>query len=996
MKKLLFVVVLSMLSLRMFASDIVEAVFITNRIILVHFDDGSVKHHTAGQSIFADVLTDNPLNLTNAMNKMNYQLQSFEDANYAVAKNPDSLGRKTKATEFSLPSFFPTTKNYAFEHWVYLFLPTPMINGKKYRLTTGSLASKTNTFTLEFNDWQKRSEAVHVNIIGYTPLAAKKYGYIYYWLGDKNGLKLESYVKKPDNTPVPFYLLRNNNNSIAFTGNIIFRKGVVNETKQDDAGITGSYIGAEVYECEFSSFNTPGKYRLVVPGIGCSFPFEIKKDIYRQVYKKVAKGVYQQRSGITLPASRVGVVRPAPHRPLVTPGFKNKLVYTSWRHYDGSISETPQSDKPALLAGVKGPLNNVWGWYQDAGDWDSYSSHMRIPQTILNAYEVAPRNFALSELNIPESNNVLPDILDEARWQIRYIFRQRKAIKDAGFGTGGVGGGRVFPDLSGGDAPNGIAIRSWQDTTRVWYITGEDPWMTYKYAGLAAQFAFILQKNGLTDPEGINWRAEAISAYNWANANTRVGDEVAKFGNDYFLRNDRGYAAASLYRLTKIASYNTQAIADLAWLLLPNADNLLHFPNKDKQWAIFMYAMTGTEGGITVDAPTFAACKGSIDFTTYWHFEAGNDFFQVDRALRWYGNVYDPMGGGNATIPRMFEAIIGVGLGQRLGFPAATLAKYREKLYTGADYFMGTNAFNTTWITSLGERSPNQDLFSLDGWYNGTNKMTEGLIPYGAIAIGGAGTSTDPNPFNPDFAWNGSNAGGAVSKVYPTDINQWPGHERYFEQRWSPNVNEYTVHELLVPAMVYYGFICDTASVSSTRQAVEEITLNGEIDDKSANVLKWDNSDQEIDVYELEKSTDGINFQTISTLRSDANNDFKFVDKNVSSDLFYRLKYANILEETKFSNVVKLSNDSEKPIVFYPQPANDVVNISITLKEPDYINYVAVDMAGKSVLREGKNLQKGLNTISIPTNSWITGTYIFNVTSKDGLLNYSQKVMINK
>ena len=138
--------------------------------------------------------------------------------------------------------------------------------------------------------------------------------------------------------------------------------------------------------------------------------------------------------------------------------------------------------------------------------------------------------------------------------------------------------------------------------------------------------------------------------------------------------------------------------------------------------------------------------------------------------------------------------------------------------------------------------------------------------------------------------------------------------------------------------MVYYGFLCDTASVSSARQAVEEITLNGEIDDKSANVLKWDNSDQEIDLYELEKSTDGINFQTISTLRSDTNNDFKFVDKNVSSDLFYRLKYVNISEETKYSNVVKLSNDSEKPIVFYPQPANDVVNISITLKEPDYIN----------------------------------------------------------
>lgn len=90
---------------------------------------------------------------------------------------------------------------------------------------------------------------------------------------------------------------------------------------------------------------------------------------------------------------------------------------------------------------------------------------------------------------------------------------------------------------------------------------------------------------------------------------------------------------------------------------------------------------------------------------------------------------------------------------------------------------MSINPMNTTWITRLGERSPNQDIFNLDGWYNEINKMSEGLIPYGAIKIGGGGTSPDPNPFNPDFAWNGNNAGGAISKVYPADINEWPGHE---------------------------------------------------------------------------------------------------------------------------------------------------------------------------------------------------------------------------
>ena len=172
--------------------------------------------------------------------------------------------------------------------------------------------------------------------------------------------------------------------------------------------------------------------------------------------------------------------------------------------------------------------------------------------------------------------------------------------------------------------------------------------------------------------------------------------------------------------------------------------------------------------------------------------------------------------------------------------------------------------------------------------------------------------------------------------------------------------------------------------------------MNGEIDEKNANVLKWENLDQEIDEYVLEKSMDGIKFQTVSTQRSDENNEFKFVDKNVGSDLFYRLKYATISEETKFSNVVKLSKNSEQPIVFYPQPATDLINISVNLNEPDYINFVAVDMAGRSIWKEGKNLQKGLNTFSISISNWTNGTYIFNVSSKEGSLNYNQKVMIGR
>ena len=35
-----------------------------------------------------------------------------------------------------------------------------------------------------------RSEAVHVNQVGYVPDAGEKYGYVYHWRGDGGGLDL--------------------------------------------------------------------------------------------------------------------------------------------------------------------------------------------------------------------------------------------------------------------------------------------------------------------------------------------------------------------------------------------------------------------------------------------------------------------------------------------------------------------------------------------------------------------------------------------------------------------------------------------------------------------------------------------------------------------------------------------------------------------------------------------------------------------------------------
>src|SRR5204863_9823537 len=53
----------------------------------------------------------------------------------------------------------------------------------------------------------------------------------------------------------------------------------------------------KVYDTEFTAFNTPGQYRLMVPGMGASLPFLIDNGIAMDFTRAYALGLYHQRCG---------------------------------------------------------------------------------------------------------------------------------------------------------------------------------------------------------------------------------------------------------------------------------------------------------------------------------------------------------------------------------------------------------------------------------------------------------------------------------------------------------------------------------------------------------------------------------------------------------------------------------------------------------------------------------------------------------------------------
>ena len=159
-----------------------------------------------------------------------------------------------------------------------------------------------------------------------------------------------------------------------------------------------------------------------------------------------------------------------------------------------------------------------------------------------------------------------------------------------------------------------------------------------------------------------------------------------------------------------------------------------------------------------------------------------------------------PMLVGQQTTPMVMEGIVAWAAARRLGQPAIA-AGFLGSLYTTADYFLGCNAANTTWVTGLGARHPRQ-IFKEDCFVLGPH---DGLIPYGPWATDNTNYSgmwvTDHNC--------------ADQTDYPAGATAaWPANECWNNNRWAPMSSEFTVWQCTAPAAALFGFLCGPAAAA--------------------------------------------------------------------------------------------------------------------------------------------------------------------------------------
>jgi endoglucanase len=184
-------------------------------------------------------------------------------------------------------------------------------------------------------------------------------------------------------TPATDFTVRTaGNDSVAFRGKLA-------------AALDDPDSGDRVQSADFTSLRRTGQYYLEVPGTGRSWEFSIGPDVYSRAWYLAMRSFYGQRCGT---AVDLGPEFPA---------YKHDAC-----HLDGAYHAS---------SGKAGPHPSKGGWH-DAGDYGRYVVNSGISTgTLLWAWEMFGPKLRNVKLNLPESGNGTPDILNEIRWNLDWM-----------------------------------------------------------------------------------------------------------------------------------------------------------------------------------------------------------------------------------------------------------------------------------------------------------------------------------------------------------------------------------------------------------------------------------------------------------------------------------------------------------------------------------------------------------------------------------------------
>lgn len=313
----------------------------------------------------------------------------------------------------------------------------------------------------------------------------------------------------------------------------------------------------QIQTIDFSYITTPGTYQLRVNNIQ-SFAFNIADDVYTPLIRGLLRSYYLQRCGQKIDDPETGMKRPHCHLS------------------DGVLAHDDELHK-------KGKRFHADGGWHDAGDYGKYIAPTAVVLLeLLSRYERYEKQLSQLTLDIPESKNSVPDILDEMRIGLDWMLSMQRAD------------GAIYRKLSGQHWPSLVPPEEDKQTRFVYGVSSHETGKAIAAWALAARIYkhhdMSLAKRYLKAAKlSWKWLAQQDNIVFDHHAGDDDGSGAYNF-NGFTLEsglkshNDDKFAAAmELYLTTgntKFAEYLETAIPSLDMMIMewknPSAQSMLN------------------------------------------------------------------------------------------------------------------------------------------------------------------------------------------------------------------------------------------------------------------------------------------------------------------------------------------------------------------------------------------------------------------------------------
>jgi len=193
-----------------------------------------------------------------------------------------------------------------------------------------------------------------------------------------------------------------------------------------------------------------------------------------------------------------------------------------------------------------------------------------------------------------------------------------------------------------------------------------------------------------------------------------------------------------------------------------------------------------------------------------------------------------------------------------------------------------------------------------------------------------------------------------------------------------------------ISGMPYTAIQLGTGEVVPTSTLpVKLVSFTGE-KGKSFNELFWITASEiNSEYFEVQRSSDGVNFESIGTVKGAGNSNnilqYSFVDyEQPSGTSYYRLKQFDYDGQNETFNTVAIDNNSSsefKMNALFPNPANASVTVNFQASELGSHFIFINDAQGNEVFAATIATLQGDNKFQLPTQNYASGTYFVRIVS---------------